>query len=206
MKRQNKSNERGEGREGLFTRRSVLVGASVLGGGLLGLRQSARGARLRPPGAAPGAEFAERCLRCMRCAEVCPPKAIQFDSSLDLTGSDTPYIDAQTRGCSLCMKCTQACPSGALTPIDADPSAIRSTVRMGRPQFEEDKCIALTGTGECRACFYVCPYPGSAIRLEGLLYGPVFDPDECVGCGLCEEACPERAQAVHIAPPEGDGA
>jgi len=73
---------------------------------------------------------------------------------------------------------------------------------MGRPVLDAQKCIALLGTGECRACFYVCPYPGDAIRLEGLSHGPVFDDDACVGCGLCEEACPERARAIRIVPVE----
>lgn len=186
--------------DGVVTRRSALVGAAVLGAGVLGLRRRSRGARLRPPGAAEGDEFGRRCIRCLRCAAVCPPRAILFSSALDLTDSETPYIEAASRACTLCMKCTQACPSGALTPVAADPGQIAERVKMGSPLLDRQSCIALAGTGECRACYYVCPYAGSAVRLEGLEYGPVFDADACVGCGLCEEACPERARAIRIVP------
>ena len=34
--------------------------------------------------------------------------------------------------------------------------------------------------------------------------GPVFDAAACVGCGLCEEACPERARAIRILPFDGE--
>ena len=187
----------------VFTRRTVVAGLAVLGSGLLGFKLRPREARLRPPGAAPGAEFARKCIRCLRCATVCPPKAIRFDASFDLTDSDTPYIDARERACSLCMKCTQVCPTGALTPIAADPATVASTVRMGRPELDRDRCISLNGTGDCRACYYVCPFADTAVRLEGPLLEPVFDPRACVGCGLCEEACPERARAIRIVPPTG---
>jgi ferredoxin len=196
----------GDGRERtaddgrVLSRRSALAAAVVVGGGWIALRGRSTPPRLRPPGAAPGDEFLRRCIRCLRCAEVCPPKAILFDTGFDLDDSETPYIEAASRACTLCMNCTQACPSGALTPLAADPEEVFAAVKMGRPVLDEQKCIALTGTGECRACYYVCPYPDRAVRLEGPAYGPAFDAEACVGCGLCEEACPERARAIRIVP------
>ena len=187
--------------ESLLTRRGALVGLVALGGGLLGLRGPSYGARLRPPGAAPGDDFARRCIRCLRCVAVCPVKAIEFDSSLELIGSDTPYIDARERACILCMKCTQACPVGALTPLEPDPQTVHTAVRMGRPELDRDRCIAWRGSGECRACYYVCPYADAAVRLDATRLAPHFDPEACVGCGLCEEACPESARAIRIHPP-----
>jgi ferredoxin len=104
------------------------------------------------------------------------------------------------------MRCTQVCPSGALTAIDPDPQVVHATVRMGRPHLDRSTCIAWSESGECRVCYYVCPYGGTAVRLEGLPLGPVFDDDSCVGCGLCEEACPEVARAVRIIPRDGGDA
>jgi ferredoxin len=98
------------------------------------------------------------------------------------------------------MRCTEACPTGALEPIAAERDVIRETVRMGVPELRTDRCIAWTQKGECRACLYACPFPGEAVRLDGRLLAPVFDPERCVGCGQCEEACPERARAIRIRP------
>jgi NAD-dependent dihydropyrimidine dehydrogenase PreA subunit len=77
---------------------------------------------------------------------------------------------------------------------------------MGRPELDQDRCIAWVGNGECRSCYYVCPYAGRAVRLDGPLLQPVFDPRSCVGCGLCEEACPERARAIRVVPREDETA
>jgi ferredoxin-type protein NapG len=184
----------------LFTRRALVAGLTLVGSGALGWTLRPRTMRLRPPGAAPGAEFARKCIRCLRCVAVCPRGAIRFDSSLDLASSDTPYIEAAERGCDLCMRCTEACPTGALGPTSSDLEQVAIAVRMGRPELDRDRCIAINGTGECRACFYVCPFAGRAVRLEGPLLEPRFDAGACVGCGLCEEACPERARAIRILP------
>jgi MauM/NapG family ferredoxin protein len=187
-----------------MTRRGLLIGGAVLGGGALCLIPRAGAARLRPPGALDEPEFTRRCIRCLRCAEVCPPGAIRFESSPGLAGSDTPYVEARSRPCVLCMQCTQVCPSGALTPIAAEHSIVQAKVRMGHPVLDRQKCIAWRESGECRACYYVCPYAGSAVRLDGRQLGPVFDREACVGCGQCEEACPGSALAIRIVPRGGE--
>lgn len=159
--------------------------------------------RLRPPGALPAGAFERACIRCYRCAEVCPVKAIRFDSSLDPRTTDTPFIVAAERACIACMECTQVCPTDALRPIANEPETIARHVRLGVPVLSKGKCLAWTGKGICRLCYYVCPYPDRAVSLEGVRQGPRFDPDACIGCGLCEEACPETARAIRIEPMVG---
>jgi NAD-dependent dihydropyrimidine dehydrogenase PreA subunit len=38
------------------------------------------------------------------------------------------------------------------------------------------------------------------VALVGPQQAPHFTPEQCVGCGLCEEACPEQARAIRIIP------
>jgi MauM/NapG family ferredoxin protein len=175
----------------------------VLAGLALGLK--ARVARaavrwLRPPGALSLGEFERACIRCFRCAEVCQVNAIRFDATTDLRGSDTPYVVARERACVLCMKCTEACPTGALAKISPTADVVQHAVKMGTPVLTRSRCIPWRGEGVCRLCFYVCPYPGSAVALAGPQQAPLFDAAACVGCGLCEEACPEQARAIRIEP------
>jgi len=191
-------------REPRMTRRGLLIGGAVLAGGALASIPRPAAARLRPPGALDEKDFIRRCIRCLRCVDVCPPGAIRFDSSAALGNSDTPYIEARRRPCTLCMRCTGVCPSGALGPIDADLPAIQAKVRMGLPVLDREACIAWRESGECRACYYVCPYAGSAVRLDARQLAPVFDRDSCVGCGQCEEACPGSALAIRILPRDGE--
>jgi NapH/MauN family ferredoxin-type protein/MauM/NapG family ferredoxin protein len=183
-------------------RRLVLGTLPVIAGAVLWGRTTSASRRLRPPGAAPGAEFAARCIRCQRCAEVCPVKAIRFGPALDLRLSDTPFIDPHERACTLCMKCTRACPTQALLPSRAHLAEAQAQVRMGTPVLRRDQCIAWTRQGLCRLCYYACPYPDSAIVLMGPGQTPVFDPGHCVGCGQCEEVCPRHAHAIQIVPRE----
>jgi len=186
------------------SRRAFLATLGVtVAGGVAFWAGPGRGAGLRPPGASGGGAFEGRCIRCFRCAEVCPVGAIRFEGGLDLAGVDTPVIDAERQACVLCMACTQVCPTGALEPVSAELAVIASRVRMGVPRLEVGRCIAWSGRGECRACWHACPYPELAVRFVGSgPSGPEFDGSACVGCGQCQQACPDRARAIIIVPQE----
>lgn len=183
--------------------RRALIGALAAAIALAAVPKRARAGtkRLRPPGAlAPGA-FEQACIGCFRCAEVCPTACIRFPAALSLDAA-LPFIDTAERACVLCMKCTQVCPTDALVPLEARAEVIAREVRMGTPVLTRPKCLPWNGEGVCRLCYLVCPYPDQAVSLVGPQKAPLFHPEACVGCGLCEEACPEAAQAIRIVPLE----
>jgi ferredoxin len=185
-------------------RRRALIGALAAAALLAAApkRARAQASRIRPPGALPPGAFEQACIGCFRCAEVCPTACIRFPGTLSLDQA-TPFIDTGDRACVLCMKCTQVCPTDALTPLRADADVIFSAVRMGTPVLNQKTCLPWSGEGVCRLCYQVCPYPDRAVELVGPRKAPLFHAEACVGCGLCEEACPEEAQAIRIVPLEG---
>ena len=157
---------------------------------------------LRPPFALDEAAFTAACTRCGACIEACP-KGVIFALGEALGGdlAGTPALSLVQRGCALCddAPCAAACETGALH---------RETGEDGRPapfpplalcRIARESCIAFQGP-ECGACASLCPVPG-ALVLEGGTR-PAIDPERCLGCALCREACVTEPKSITIHPPE----
>lgn len=193
-----------DGRTGIG-RRTVLggliAGAIGLAGGWKGASGRATpGIRLRPPGALAEEDFLAACSRCLRCGNACPNDCIEFHGLGDgLAKALTPYVKARTRGCILCGECAEACPTGALQRFPATPEGWREHVDMGTARVNESLCFSYHGR-TCGACYRACPLPGTAIKI-GLFETPTVVAEECVGCGLCEQACLHLPQAIRVLPP-----
>ncbi len=156
---------------------------------------------VRPPGAKSEMEFLKECIRCRACANVCQAGCIRFFSFAEnkrLAG--TPYLNTRIRSCNLCMNCTQVCPSGALSPIKRDLEEISEKVKMGTAVVLETNCLSYNGR-ICGICHDACPLKGSAITLA-LRAKPVVHEDYCIGCGRCEERCPQTPTAIYVVPRE----
>lgn len=185
-------------------RRAVLRGAAAWALGVGGLvvvdvrRVFPAPARVRPPTATPA--FAARCIRCARCTEVCPPGCLVLDDSLDPRLHGLPHVAVETRACTLCMACGDVCPTGALAPRSAALDDVRGAVAMGLARIDRARCRTWSGRGACRACVLACPLPDEAITLTGVGLAPVVRDAACLGCGLCAEACPPDARAIHVEP------
>lgn len=167
--------------------------------GVVPRRARAQSKRIRPPGALKPGDFERACIGCFRCAEVCPTACIRFPSTFSPVQA-LPHLELAERACVLCMKCTQVCPTDALLPIAPAEATIAASVKMGVPVLTRSQCLPWNGSGVCRLCYQVCPYPDRAVELVGPQKAPLFHADACVGCGLCEEACPDRAHAIVIEP------
>ena len=159
----------------------------------LGQRSGAAGP-LRPPGAVAEPEFLRRCIKCNKCAQACPYGSIR---PLHLPAGlkfGTPVVRAREVPCYLCMKCPPVCPTGALEP----ELTRKEDVRMGVAVIDESRCLAYVGI-ICRACFERCPLYREAITMRDERY-PEVHADVCVGCGVCEHACPAEEVAIIVRP------
>ncbi len=164
--------------------------------GLLFPENSAFRRALRPPGTENENDFLKKCTRCRACANVCEAGCIRFftlSESLRLAG--TPYLEPRKRACNLCMNCTQVCPTGALKPIEKDIKEIAAGVKMGGAVVVESNCLSFNGR-ICGVCHDACPVSG-AIKLESPAK-PIVDLDLCIGCGRCEERCPQYPSAIIV--------
>ena len=187
------------------SRRQFVAGIGVVAGGGAGFvfRQASAGGLgaclLRPPGARPEPDFLAACVRCGQCVEACP-----FDTLRLAVGAragianGTPYLDSREVPCYLCqgyddLKCITACPTGALGPV-----ADITDIRMGVAVIDEQLCLAYNGT-ICRTCWHICPFPNQAIVFDQLLR-PVVNSEVCIGCGLCDYACPTERSSIPIRP------
>jgi MauM/NapG family ferredoxin protein len=154
---------------------------------------------LRPPGAKKEAEFLDACARCFKCGSACPNGCIQFHGLADgLEVAFTPYIHARTRGCILCGDCADVCPTGALKPFTATRDGWLAGVDMGKARVNKDLCYSFHGR-TCGACYRACPLAGQAMKI-GVFETPLVQPANCVGCGLCEQACLHLPQAIRVLP------
>jgi len=149
---------------------------------------------LRPPGAIEEDAFLETCSRCGACADACPADAIFLLGQSHGDRAGTPVIDPDRAPCVVCvgLLCTNTCASGALLPL-ADPRSIR----MGLAEVYEPLCTRTQGE-DCTLCVERCPIGETALRFHGA--GPPEVLAGCVGCGVCQHACPTSPKAIVVKP------
>ncbi|MEX0775985.1 MAG: 4Fe-4S dicluster domain-containing protein [Phycisphaeraceae bacterium] len=156
---------------------------------------------LRPPGALPGDAFADACSRCGDCVRACPAQCILLDEEHvgDDAGAESsglPHIIARTSPCIVCndLSCMKACPTGALKLVEQVQD-----IAMGLAVVDHTSCLRTGAYAEdCELCITPCPLGQAAIGLD--TSGRIEVRDGCIGCGICERACPTEPASITVRP------
>ncbi len=177
---------------------------------------------LRPPGALGEEDFLASCIKCGQCIQVCPFESLKLLDLSAGINTATPYIDPWERGCYLCdlFPCILCCPSGALDDkvqkieqvhmgiatlnaperclnhkgVPLKTEQIQRIINHGnRTELEKELNEKLgKEVGKvCEICLLVCKVEKRDKAIKLVDGQPQIGP-ACVGCGACQEVCPEK--------------
>jgi len=153
---------------------------------------------IRPPGAQEESEFLARCVRCGECIRVCLTQGlapVHFEAGL--TGLWTPRLIPRKGYCEyLCTLCTQVCPTDAIKTLTEEQ---KKKEIIGLAVVDRTRCLPWVEDEDCNVCEEMCPTSPKAIELRGRgRLKPHVIADKCVGCGICEYACPVEGDAAIV--------
>lgn len=152
---------------------------------------------VRPPFALLELEFLLTCTRCGDCIDACPHRVVfPLLAHRGTKFAGTPALDLSNKGCHLCedWPCVKSCGVGALKFPDIEEEEQPAPPTLAKASVDTDECLPYKGP-ECGACAGSCPVPGA---LTWDLQKPRINPEVCVGCGLCREACIVEPKAIQI--------
>jgi len=145
---------------------------------------------IRPPGGQDEDAFLARCVRCGECVRVCLTQGLTpTHVEAGPLALWTPRFDMRKGYCAYqCTLCTEVCPSDALPPLTVEDKKV--TV-LGVAVINRTRCLPWAIGEECLVCEEMCPVAPKAIRLRSRAPAkPYVVPEQCIGCGKCEYACP----------------
>lgn len=156
---------------------------------------------IRPPFAKAELDFLLNCSRCGDCIDACPHQVI-FPLAISAGASvvSTPAMDIINKGCHLCddWPCVTACTEKALSfPEKTDNSQMpkpKDCPPMAKAKINIELCLPYSGP-ECGACRSSCPVTDCLIWNNEK---PSIKTENCIGCGLCKEACITSPKSIDI--------
>ncbi|MHB9038053.1 MAG: 4Fe-4S binding protein [Armatimonadota bacterium] len=150
---------------------------------------------IRPPGSLPEDEFVDRCVRCSECMKVCPTNGLQPAlAEAGIEGLWTPVLVPRIGECTQnCNLCSQVCSTKAISPFEI---AEKPHIFIGRAVIDRSHCIAWNSGKQCLVCDECCSYHAVGWKSVDGVRRPFIDEQKCVGCGICENACPIQPMAA----------
>lgn len=150
---------------------------------------------IRPPGSMPESKFVAACTRCGLCMKACPTNGLQpalLDAGIE--GIWTPVLVPRIGACTEeCNACGQVCPTDAIKPFRIED---KKEIFIGTAVIERDACIAWNAGKQCIVCDEYCSYKAIEWKEVDGARVPLVNEEKCVGCGLCESACPIQPVAA----------
>ncbi len=103
--------------------------------------------------------------------------------------------------CIGCHACSTACKSENDVPLGVQRTWVKSVETGVHPNVR--RSFQVTRCNHCSnpPCVRICPVTAMYQRSDGIVE---FDPDECIGCKACMQACPY--DAIYIDPESGTAA
>jgi polyferredoxin len=164
---------------------------------------------IRPPGARAERDVLALCSRCGQCMKVCPTNVLQpAVTRAGIEGVFTPQMDYRLSYCDwACSECGKVCPTGAIEPLTLEK---KRATKIGRAYIDRNRCIPWADYKTCIVCQELCPIPDKAIVLRDVevldllgrtvrLGRPEVVAERCIGCGICENACPvPQVAAINV--------
>jgi len=158
---------------------------------------------IRPPGSVIEDEFIARCVRCGGCMKVCPTNGLQpAIHEAGIEGFWTPILVPRIGCCTQeCNACGEVCPTNAIEPFTI---AEKSYIFIGTATIDRSQCIAWAADKKCLVCDEYCSYKAIEWKVADGAKRPFVNEKKCVGCGICESACPIQPVAAIRAYSRGD--
>ena len=150
---------------------------------------------IRPPGSVRECQFVARCARCGTCMKVCPTNGLQPAlHEAGIEGFWTPVLVPRIGCCTEhCNACGEACPTDAIMPLDIEE---KKYVFIGAGVIDRSQCIAWNSDRTCLVCDEYCSYKAIEWKTADGVKRPFVNERKCVGCGICESACPIQPVAA----------